>query len=946
MHLVKFLIGRIGGWQHMRTKKRTTFKRKISLFKTKYKNSAIVEKILNRKIELRSKQDSTLPSNPKVIEKRVKIFITIILGLSLYWLFLYLINIVYQTKLLVLYHHYVFFSLTSEHKEIPWGLVISKALNVFTLKMRLQYWLELLVVSLGLGYLVARHYRYATKQVAFGQKGDARFTTLSELQRLYKQVPDHIQKGLNPKKASFKGYGGIPISHYKHKYFIDDETVHNIVVGTSRSGKGQTTVIPDIDVISRAEKKSSIIVNDPKGELYDASYKSLKERGYDIYLLNMADGDKGMAYNPLQLIMKAWEQGDVGTALKLVRTLTYTLYHDDKAGPNVWVNEGAQSTVSGMIISLISYCMNPDNFDDHKKHPEKVTLFNIIDMISEMGTVKYAKDPTDPYTKSYVLDEYFNHLNSNSFAKKEYMSTSITSDKSRDNVYSKVIEKLNLFSTPKNARMTSQNTFPLKDVGFPKYISFKFKDPNLKGKKIHLLFKDVEGKLKSKYLLIVNTAGFVEYNFSDDLQTGDSFVLQYILKNQQADGRVAVKRFESHYKIKLVKDKKDAEVIPQKRQQLTLEQVKLHYNDKPIAIFMKIPDSDSSNNALASLFVSQLYTELAKQCDFVAGGKCTRRVQFIFDEFGNMIPIVDMDHIMTVSAGRNMLFTLIIQSYQQLYALYGKEKGQVIKENGQNQILILSTDKATYNEFSEKCGKKTVESSNVNKTMINTAKSVSVSADAVPLILPERLSQMAEGESLVLRNLHRHDRNYRSNRAFPIFNTGKTKMPYAFSFLKDQFDPDTDPNLVESISKHASLDLNKYKVDWSKWITWKDKVVYVNEQTKEEIVKYENLALKAYEEYHQDQQAMSIKSSNTDLGVSAPKLEGDDVDGIDSFLGQLNSNKGMIIQAFLTDHEDIDKETQMQLLNAVKNNKEKGVFISILGEKYPDYAKKLNKHLN
>src|SRR5699024_10197647 len=98
-------------------------------------------------------------------------------------------------------------------------------------------------------------------------------------------------------KPSFPGYGGIPISHvYKRKrskkfpfiekkgfYFIDRTTSHNIIVGTSRSAKTQAIVIPMIDNLSRAEKQSSIVVNDPKGELYAASSATLRERGYNVY---------------------------------------------------------------------------------------------------------------------------------------------------------------------------------------------------------------------------------------------------------------------------------------------------------------------------------------------------------------------------------------------------------------------------------------------------------------------------------------------------------------------------------------------------------------------------------------------------------------------------------------------------------------------------------------
>lgn len=100
-----------------------------------------------------------------------------------------------------------------------------------------------------------------------------------------------------------------------------------------------------------------MVINDPKGELYAAASETLRKRGYKVYLLNLADPSQGMAYNPLQLIVKAWMQGDVETAMQLVNSLTYTLYHEEKAGANSWVYEGAQKAVNGMIIALIEYCI-------------------------------------------------------------------------------------------------------------------------------------------------------------------------------------------------------------------------------------------------------------------------------------------------------------------------------------------------------------------------------------------------------------------------------------------------------------------------------------------------------------------------------------------------------------------------------------------------------------
>lgn len=787
-----------------------------------------------------------------------------------------------------------------------------------------------LLGSAGITFFLTYQMAYAGKQVAYGQKGDSRFTTVQELKDQYPSIPE--------KTKGFKGYGGFPISHYKDRYFIDTETNHNIVVGTSRSGKGQTIVVPMIDNLSRAEKKSSMVINDPKGELYAGASETLRKRGYDVYLLNMMDLSKSMAYNPLQLVVKSWTQGDTEGAMQLINSLTYTLYHDDNAGQNAWVNEGAQSAVNGMIIALIEYCDNPENFDDGKRHLERVTLNNIIDMMNELGTVQYYKDKND-VTGTNILDEFFKHLPQNSIAKREYGSTNFSEAKAKGSIFATIVQKLQTFSMPKNARATSANSIELKSIGFPKYISFAV-SKELAGSKMYLRFykqkKDKHDPQKTKpasrhskpdaeYLISVSFGGFAEYNFADDLKTGDIMELYYqdpetgreskaayrltINKNKMADFEelddknkrlLATQREIEFLKNrlskqkeqggetegieKLIREAKKKQKAVEKEKPLMIEKLKMHYSDKPTAVFLKIPDFDKSNNALASIFVSQLYSELAKQCAFVAGGKTVKRVHFILDEFGNMLPIQDMDQIMTVSAGRNLLFTLIIQSYEQLYSTYGKEKGATIKENGQNQILIATIDKDTLEEFSAKAGNYTVEGGSVNKDKMGIASNYNASADGVRLITTERLSQMLVGEDLVLRPLHRMNLKHKKIRPYPIFNTKKTELPYAFKLLSDEFDLGTDPNTLEVAAPHARLDLASLGINWRDFTKF-DKT---------------GATQKAYDEYHENDDQEGDKQYRS--GVDANHLN----DNVGTTEEEMEKNKEQEEQSKIEEEKRMD----------------------------------------
>lgn len=829
---------------------------------------------LTKKVQLKQTIDGENlieePSSKPIIKVVMIVFVTIGSFLFIWAAVRFILSFIYMLKTFGIE---IFTGVVS-----PW-LIFENAFNFQMIKLPALLIIMLIPFSVVVGVISSKRISYSFKTVIYGQKGDSRLTTIKEIGQQYIKIPD--------KTKSFKGFGGIPISHYKDSYFIDTDTVHNIIVGTSRSGKGQTEVLPMIDILSRAEQKSSMVINDPKGELYNASYNTLKKRGYDVYLLNLADGSQSMSYNPLSLIVKAWLQGDTEGGMQLVNTLTYTLYHDDQAGQNAWAYEAAQKAVNGMIIALIEYCVEHNMI-------EKITLNNVIDMLNVLGSVEYAKDPEIAFDKTNLLDEFFKSLPQSNIAQREFSTTNFSGSKAKGSIFATIIQKLSVFSMPKMARLTSMNTLDFKTVGFPKYISFQM-DKSFRDKRIDLIFISKDGDVRNSYKVKVGFGGFVEYNFDDKLLTGDKIIIRYI--DEQTDKRVS-----SSFEIDMTKENPQHifDLIPI-TDKLGLKNIKFVYSLKPVAIFMKIPDYDNSNNALASIFVSQLYGELAKQCSFVAGAKTTTRVHFLLDEFGNMIPIKDMDQIMTVSAGRNILFSLFLQSYAQLFNRYGKEAGQTIKENGQNQILIKTIDRETVSDFSEGAGKKTIENANSNRSMLNINQSMNVNADSMPLLTQERLISMLEGEMLVLRPLHRHDLKHKRVRPYPIFNTKKTLMPYAYTFLGQDFNTGNDPNMLDIYSPHADLDLKSLSVDFRDFVKFDAMAIAAYDQamnqkkvtsTGNEINQnFEDNNFKSLESTFSDKSRKSAKSRQSDRSteISSPTLRSIDTDNL-SIINEFDDN--------------------------------------------------------
>ena len=103
------------------------------------------------------------------------------------------------------------------------------------------------------------------------------------------------------------------------------------------------------------------------------------------------------------------------------------------------------------------------------------------------------------------------------------------------------------------------------------------------------------------------------------------------------------------------------------------------------AIFLILPEEDTTKNFMAGLMIQNLSRELFAVAD-ENGGKLKNRVVLFCDELGTMPPF---DILPLFSAGRSRRLTLvpIIQSFAQLEKNYGKEGSEIIQDNCQDTIF-------------------------------------------------------------------------------------------------------------------------------------------------------------------------------------------------------------------------------------------------------------------
>jgi type IV secretion system protein VirD4 len=234
-------------------------------------------------------------------------------------------------------------------------------------------------------------------------------------------------------------------------YFVGDDT-HTLTIGATRSGKTRSVVLQSICTIGLAGE--SMIISDPKAELYHYSAPFLRRLGYEVVALDFKNPEKSQHYNLLQPIIDAAKAGNMERAEMLAWDMTNILVGKETGNSEkIWHN-GEMSVIAATIL-----CVVVDNI----KRYDYQNLTNVYWFMAEMCKTIGGKMP---------LLEYVKKLPQSHPARALLSISDVAPTRTRGSFYTSALTTLRLFTSKSINAITNKSDFSLTDVGTKKQALF------------------------------------------------------------------------------------------------------------------------------------------------------------------------------------------------------------------------------------------------------------------------------------------------------------------------------------------------------------------------------------------------------------------------------------------------------------------------------------------
>ena len=227
----------------------------------------------------------------------------------------------------------------------------------------------------------------------------------------------------------------LGLDTHKHR-----RSLNVLVIGGSGAAKTRSYVLPNI-----LEANTNYVITDPKMEVLTATGGYLKEKGYDVRVLNLVDLEQSDGYNPFRYLR---DEKDV---LRLVNNLIQATTPKGSHESDPFWTKSETALLQAIILMLF------------QEAPEREQNFSMVMRVLEYAEVK---EEDEEYVSP--LDLLFNAMereNPNSVAVRQYKVFKMAAGKTAKSILVSTAVRLAPFNLPQIQAITDHDDMDLYTLG-------------------------------------------------------------------------------------------------------------------------------------------------------------------------------------------------------------------------------------------------------------------------------------------------------------------------------------------------------------------------------------------------------------------------------------------------------------------------------------------------
>lgn len=289
----------------------------------------------------------------------------------------------------------------------------------------------LLIYGMAIGIYFSSKKNYRRKE----EHGSAKWGIAKIIDKKYKQKPPSNNKLMTQNVS-------IGLDAKKHR-----RNLNTLVCGGSGAGKTRFFCKPNL-----MQCNTSFVILDPKGEILRDTGNLLKEKGYDIKVLDLITMEKSHCYNPFVYL-----QSDNDVQKLVTNLFKSTTPKGSQSQDPFW------DTSASMLLSALIFYL-------HYEAPEDEQNFSMVMEMLRAGAIEDEEDP-----RPSPLDELFAELelkNPEHIALKYYRSYHSGSAKTLKSIQITLAARLEKFNLESLASLTITDEMDLPSLGERKVALF------------------------------------------------------------------------------------------------------------------------------------------------------------------------------------------------------------------------------------------------------------------------------------------------------------------------------------------------------------------------------------------------------------------------------------------------------------------------------------------